>query len=182
MTQSNVKNSKFLSYVLRHKPEAIGLTLNEAGWADINDLISLANKSDHHLTIEHLHAIVEHDKKGRFSISENGKSIRAVQGHSLKTVDLQLDVTTPPSGLLHGTAERFLDSIYTKGLIAKDRQYVHLTEYYDTAIETGQRYGVPVVLHINSQKMQEDGYEFYQAENNVWLTLVVPPDYISDSQ
>jgi len=102
-----------------------------------------------------------------------------VQGHSLKTVDLNLKETTPPANLLHGTAQRFIESINNEGLISQKRQYVHLTEDYDTATKTGMRYGKPVVLSIDSRKMQEEGYKFYQAENNVWLTLAVPPAYIT---
>jgi len=177
--KNNTETSKFLSYILRHEPDAIGLVLSSDGWADINELMQLANTSGNNITLEQIHSIVENDKKGRFSISENGQYIRAVQGHSLKTVDLNLKETTPPANLLHGTAQRFIESIHNEGLLPQERQYVHLTEDYDTAIKTGMRYGKPVVLNIDSHKMQEEGYKFYQAENNVWLTLTVPPAYIT---
>jgi len=177
--KNNTETSKFLSYILRHEPDAIGLVLSSDGWADINELMQLANTSGNNITLEQIHSIVENDKKGRFSISENGQYIRAVQGHSLKTVDLNLKETTPPANLLHGTAQRFIESIHNEGLLPQERQYVHLTEDYDTAIKTGMRYGKPVVLNIDSHKMQEEGYKFYQAENNVWLTLAVPPAYIT---
>ena len=179
MKKPNVETSKFLSYILRHEPESIGLTLDSEGWADINDLIQLANTSGNSIILEQIHSIVENDKKGRFSIASDGQYIRAVQGHSLQAVDLKLTEAKPPSNLLHGTAQRFVEKINVEGLISKDRQYVHLTEDYETAVKTGMRYGKPVVLAIDSQKMQEDGYKFYQAENNVWLTLAVPSAYIS---
>ncbi|WP_201591378.1 RNA 2'-phosphotransferase [Psychrobacter fozii] len=179
MKKPNVETSKFLSYILRHEPESIGLTLDSEGWADINDLIQLANTSGNNITLEKIHSIVENDKKGRFSVASDGQCIRAVQGHSLQSVDLKLEETTPPASLFHGTAQRFIESISAEGLITKDRQYVHLTADYETAVKTGMRYGKPVVLNIDSQKMQEDGCKFYQAENNVWLTLAVPPAYIN---
>ena len=179
MKKTNIETSKFLSYILRHEPESIGLTLDSEGWADINDLIQLANTSGNNITLEQIHSIVENDKKGRFSVASDGQSIRAVQGHSLQSVDLNLEEATPPASLFHGTAQRFIESINAEGLISKDRQYVHLTADYETAVKTGMRYGRPVVLNIDSQKMQEDGCKFYQAENNVWLTLAVPPAYIN---
>ena len=179
MKKEAVEISKFLSYILRHEPESINLTLDSEGWAEINELVQLANTSGNNITLEQIHSTVENDKKGRFSVSSDGKRIRAVQGHSLKTVDLKLKEVTPPARLLHGTAQRFIEKINNKGLVPKDRQYVHLTENYDTAISTGMRYGKPVVLDIDSQKMQKDGYKFYQAENDVWLTLKVPPVYIA---
>ncbi|MGP9518667.1 RNA 2'-phosphotransferase [Psychrobacter sp. AOP7-C1-14] len=177
--KNNTETSKFLSYILRHEPDSIGLVLSSDGWADINELMQLANTSGTVISLEQIHSIVKNDKKGRFSISEDGQYIRAVQGHSLKTVDLNLKETTPPANLLHGTAQRFIESIHNEGLLPQERQYVHLTEDYDTAIKTGMRYGKPVVLNIDSHKMQEEGYKFYQAENNVWLTLTVPPAYIT---
>ncbi|MDN3454613.1 MULTISPECIES: RNA 2'-phosphotransferase [unclassified Psychrobacter] len=177
--KNNTETSKFLSYILRHEPDSIGLVLNSDGWADINELIQLANTSGNNITLEQIHSIVESDKKGRFSISKDDQYIRAVQGHSLKTVDLNLKETTPPANLLHGTAQRFIESINNEGLISQKRQYVHLTEDYDTAIKTGMRYGKPVVLSIDSRKMQKEGYKFYQAENDVWLTSTVPPAYIA---
>lgn len=177
--KNNTETSKFLSYILRHEPDSIGLVLSSDGWADINELIQLANTSGNNITLEQIHSIVESDKKGRFSISEDDQYIRAVQGHSLKTVDLNLKETTPPANLLHGTAQRFIESINNEGLISQKRQYVHLTEDYDTAIKTGMRYGKPVVLSIDSRKMQKEGYKFYQAENDVWLTSTVPPAYIA---
>ena len=177
--KNNTETSKFLSYILRHEPDAIGLVLSSDGWADINELIQLANTSGNNITLEQIHSIVESDKKGRFSISEDGQCIRAVQGHSLKTVDLNLKETTPPANLLHGTAQRFIESIHNEGLLSQKRQYVHLTEDYDTAIKTGMRYGKPVVLSIDSRKMQEEGYKFYQAENDVWLTSTVPSAFIA---
>ncbi|MGO2339084.1 MAG: RNA 2'-phosphotransferase [Psychrobacter sp.] len=177
--KNNTETSKFLSYILRHEPDAIGLVLSSDGWANINELIQSANTSGNNITLEQIYSIVESDKKGRFSISDDGQYIRAVQGHSLKTVDLNLKETTPPANLLHGTAQRFIESIHNEGLLSQKRQYVHLTEDYDTAIKTGMRYGKPVVLNIDSRKMQEEGYKFYQAENDVWLTSTVPLAYIA---
>ena len=178
MKKNSIETSRFLSYILRHEPESIGLILDNAGWANINELVQLANTSGNNITLEQLHAIVENDKKGRFSISDDRQFIRAVQGHSLKTIDLKLEEAIPPVSLFHGTAQRFIGNISNEGLLPRERQYVHLTEDSNTAIETGMRYGKPVVLEINSHKMQEDGYKFYQAENDVWLTSAVPSAYI----
>ena len=178
MSKANVTTSKFLSYILRHEPQSIGLTLDNEGWADIEELIQLANASGNALTVKQLFSIVENDAKQRFSLSEDKKNIRAAQGHSLKSVNLDLSEASPPEHLFHGTAKRFMTSIDAKGLLPQQRQYVHLTDNRDTAIDTGRRYGKAVLLNVDSQKMASEGYKFYQADNGVWLTLEVPPTYI----
>ncbi|MDO5768248.1 MAG: RNA 2'-phosphotransferase [Psychrobacter sp.] len=182
MKNNNIGISKFLSYILRHKPESIGLSLNTEGWADINELVRLADKSGNAITLTDITSTVKADAKGRFSISDDGRYIRAVQGHSLKSVDLKLTEAIPPACLVHGTAQRFIDNILKEGLVPKQRQYVHLTENINTAKQTGSRYGKPVVLAIDSQKMHAAGYLFYKSENNVWLTKSVPPIYITISK
>ena len=168
------QTSKFLSYVLRHKPDAIGLELDSEGWVAIDELISKANVP---ITEELLKEVVITNDKQRFAISKDGKRIRANQGHSVK-VDLQLKSQQPPDILYHGTASRFLDDILKEGLKPKQRQHVHLSSDTDTAIAVGQRYGEPVVLTVNARKMYQQGYKFFLSKNNVWLTESVPPSQI----
>ncbi|MEQ9846194.1 RNA 2'-phosphotransferase [Pectobacterium brasiliense] len=170
--------SKFLSYVLRHKPEAIGLTLNSEGWANIAELISGAAKDGRLLTREMIQDVVDSSDKKRFSISADGLSIRAAQGHSSSQVDLRYEPKVPPELLYHGTATRFVDSINQQGLLPGSRQYVHLSADEATAINVGQRHGKPVVLTIKAREMHQQGFVFYQADNGVWLTLTVPVPFI----
>jgi putative RNA 2'-phosphotransferase len=166
--------SKFLSYVLRHQPDAIGITLDREGWVDIAALISAAGNAGKQLDHQCIQTVVATSDKKRFSISEDGLRIRAVQGHSTDRVDISYAEKTPPALLHHGTATRFLESINKEGLKPGSRQYVHLSEDKDTARTVGQRYGKPVVLTIRALQMHEQGFKFYQAENGVWLTLSVP--------
>ena len=166
--------SKFLSYVLRHQPDAIGISLDREGWVDIAALISAADNAGKQLDHECIQAVVASNDKKRFSISEDGLRIRAVQGHSAKSVDISYAKRTPPELLYHGTATQFLKSIHKEGLKPGLRQYVHLSQDEDTAHTVGQRYGKPVVLKIRALLMHEQGFKFYQAENGVWLTLSVP--------
>lgn len=179
MNKVNVTTSKFLSYILRHEPQSIGLTLDNEGWADIEELVRLANDSGNALTLKQLFSIAENDAKQRFSLTPDKKYIRAAQGHSLKSVNLDLGEATPPDHLFHGTAKRFMESIEANGLLPQQRQYVHLTENRDTAIDTGRRYGKAVLLNVDCQRMASEGHKFYQADNGVWLTLAVPRTYIS---
>lgn len=175
--KDKVQISRFLSYILRHSPESIGLSLDEQGWGEISQLILLAQKKGTQLTLELINDVVKTNDKKRFTISENGLFIRAVQGHSLKTtVDYQ--AITPPKILYHGTATRFIDSIFNQGLIPNGRQYVHLSQDYKTAVNVGNRHGKAVVLIVDSEKMFSEGFEFYQADNGVWLTLSVPVKYL----
>lgn len=173
------KTSKFLSYVLRHKPGAIGLTLDDQGWASIDELIDKANQSGEVTSLDRdlIQTVVETNDKKRFVISNDGQRIRAAQGHSID-VDLQLKPVEPPEFLYHGTATRFLDSILKEGLKPQQRQYVHLSKDIETATKVGQRYGKPVVLTIKSLLMYEQGFKFHLAENGVWLTERIPIDFI----
>jgi len=173
------KKSKFLSFVLRHKPDAICLNLDENGWADIEELIKKTNASDEVTLLNRalIQEIVDTNDKKRFVISEDGKNIRANQGHSID-VDLQLKQVTPPEFLYHGTATRFLDSILKEGLKPQQRQHVHLSTDIETATAVGQRYGKPVILTIKALLMYEQGFMFYRSENGVWLTNKVEPFFL----
>lgn len=170
--------SKFLALVLRHKPETIGLELDESGWVSIDDLLAALSRHGKPLELQQLHDIVENNDKKRFAISEDGKKIRASQGHSLK-VDLGYQQAHPPDVLYHGTATRFIASIKETGLIKQNRLHVHLSESIDTASSVGRRYGTLVLLEIDARRMHADGCAFYLSANGVWLTDSVPADYIS---
>jgi len=172
------KISKFLSYVLRHKPEAIGIQLNSEGWIGVEELITAAKKEGNNLSRALLDEVVFTNDKQRFAYSADGLSIRANQGHSVD-IELALKPTTPPDTLYHGTATRFKVSIEQQGLIKKQRQYVHLSAIHETAISVGQRYGKPIVLSINSKQMHKDGHMFYLSKNGVWLTEFVQVNYIN---
>ncbi|MHC4945992.1 MAG: RNA 2'-phosphotransferase [Planctomycetota bacterium] len=174
----NVKLSKFLSYVLRHKPEKIGLELDGQGWASIDDLIECTCASGRTLDRALLMEVVRTNDKQRFAISDDGTRIRASQGHSIP-VDLELEPSEPPELLFHGTADRFLDSILAKGIQPRNRQHVHLSLDHATAVKVGQRHGRPVVLEIEAKAMHSSGHPFFLSANNVWLALEVPPEFLS---
>ncbi|WP_298208706.1 RNA 2'-phosphotransferase [Acidovorax sp.] len=176
--QSLVTASKFLSLVLRHKPQTIGLTLDPAGWADVNELLLKAAQHKRPLPLELLQTVVETSDKKRFAFSSDGSKIRANQGHSID-VELGLPAANPPAVLYHGTAQRFLDSILAQGLTKQQRHHVHLTEDQATAVAVGSRYGHPVLLAIDARCMAEDGRVFFLAANGVWLTEQVPSSYVS---
>lgn len=168
--------SKYISLILRHKPEVIGITLDEHGWADVDELIKgVAKTKDFDMNM--LEEIVRTDEKGRYSFNEDKTLIRANQGHSVK-VDVELEKTEPPEILFHGTGEKYCISIDNEGLIPKSRLYVHLSSDIDTAIKVGRRHGRPVVYTVDSDRMFKDGYDFYLSVNGVWLTEKVPVEYI----
>lgn len=179
MSKQHAETSKFLSFVLRHEPQAIGLTLDREGWADIAALIAGAQQSGRELDEALIRAVVESSDKKRFSISDDGLRIRAAQGHSTESVSIAYAEKPPPEFLYHGTATRFLESIMREGLKSGERQYVHLSEDVQTATAVGQRYGKPVVLKIEALRMHQQGFKFFQAENGVWLTQCVPSSSIA---
>jgi putative RNA 2'-phosphotransferase len=178
MENYEIQLSKFLSYLLRHEPQAIGLDLDEEGWGSIQELVDKANQHGHPINRDQILQVVKNNDKQRFSISSDGLKIRAVQGHSNPAVHIHYVPKIPPESLFHGTADRFLESIRNKDLISGERQYVHLSANRQTAEKVGKRHGKSVVLQIKSQEMQKCGLSFFQAENGVWLTKSVPIEYI----
>ena len=172
-----VKTSKFLSLVLRHKPETIGLSLDANGWADTHELLEKLNGHGQPLTLDQLQHVVATNDKQRFAFSADLTKIRASQGHSLE-VDLAYEEREPPDVLYHGTAEKNIAAIRKEGLKKGKRHHVHLSLDVTTAKAVGSRYGKPVVLTIHAKQMMVDCFPFYQATNGVWLTEWVPPQYI----
>lgn len=174
MRDQSTETSKFLSYVLRHHPDSIGIKLDSEGWTDIGALIAAAAKAGKRLDRHLIQTVVATNDKKRFAISDDGLRIRAVQGHSVKTVDITFASLTPPEFLYHGTATRFVDSIRKQGLLPGSRQYVHLSQDVKTARTVGSRHGFPVVLRVEAARMHEEGAQFFQADNGVWLVAAVP--------
>ena len=170
------KLSQFISYILRHKPEDIGIRLDEHGWAKVEELIDGINSSGYYIDMNRLERIVREDNKQRYSFSDDKRFIRANQGHSIQ-VDVELEEKIPPEVLYRGTGEKYTQNIDMEGLIQKSRLYVHLSSDIETALTVGKRHGKPVLYVIDSQKMYEDGYKFYLSKNNVWLTKGVPGKY-----
>lgn len=168
--------SKFISLILRHKPETIGITLDKHGWADVTELLDGINKTTP-ITMTDLEEIVKEDNKQRYSFNDDKTLIRANQGHSIP-VDVELKQEVPPETLYHGTGVKYLDSIKKDGLIPKSRLYVHLSKDEQTATTVGARHGEPVILKVRAKKMHDNGYKFYQSVNGVWLTDSVPLQYI----
>ena len=170
------KVSKYFSYLLRHKPDSIGLVLDDQGWASIDELIS--KTIDFKLSRELIDIVVETNDKQRFAVNPARTKIRANQGHSIN-IDLDLEPQKPPLLLLHGTAERFMDRIKKEGLNKQNRHHVHLTESVAVAKAVGSRYGKIVLLEIDVETMHKKGYKFFKTDNNVWLVESVPYNFIS---
>lgn len=178
MNQSrSVKVSKFLSYHLRHHPEELGLELEPGGWVNLEILLTAAQNYNFPLTLEELKEVVKNSEKQRFSFNSDQTKMRANQGHSVE-VDLQLNPVIPPDILYHGTGKQLIEPILAQGLQKMTRHHVHLSADVETATKVGQRKGKPLILVINAQAMHEAGYQFYCADNGVWLVDSVPPEYL----
>jgi putative RNA 2'-phosphotransferase len=170
--------SKNLSYVLRHRPDAVGLELQEGGWISVDDLLAAFERTGKELSLPLLKQVVAESDKQRFEFSADGDRIRARQGHSAE-VDLGYEPATPPDVLYHGTATRNLDSIFAEGLLKGQRHHVHLSTNQETMVQVAMRHGKPVLLTVDAVRMAADGHLFYITGNNVWLTEHVPPRYLS---
>lgn len=169
--------SKFLSLVLRHNPELIGIKIDKQGWANVDELINKTNKYGQVLTIDELKIIVKDNDKQRFSFNDDMTKIKANQGHSIN-IQLSLEAIEPPEFLFHGTTYKFMSAIRLEGLKKMSRNHVHLSNNIFTATNVGQRHGLPVILTVKSGEMFKDGFLFYLSENKVWLADHVPVKYI----
>ena len=164
------ERSKFLSYVLRHKPEEFGLTLAEGGWVSVEALMKSCG-----FTKEELDEIVSTDNKKRYSFDNNG-NIRANQGHST-VVEMNFKEVEPPEELYHGTGSKNKSIIFSEGIKKMNRQYVHLSSDKKTAIAVGKRHGDPLLITVKAKQMFNDGCKFYCSDNGVWLTDYIDPKY-----
>lgn len=178
-TDDLVAISKFLSYLLRHHPEEIGLELDQYGWADIAELIHKAEKNGRSISREDINQILENGTKKRFILSKDGEYIRAGYGHSID-VDLELKPTSPPDQLYHGTARKNLSSIVADGIHPGTRNFVHLSTTQEDARFVGGRHGKPIILAVQAKQMSQEGFNFFQSESEpcIWLTKKVPPQFL----
>jgi putative RNA 2'-phosphotransferase len=177
MKRDYTKQSKFLSLILRHEPERIGITLDGAGWVDVEALLAACARHGVAISRAELDELVASSDKQRFAFDETRTRIRANQGHSVE-VELGHQPATPPDVLYHGTPEKFVASILREGLKKGQRHHVHLSERIETARKVGERRGKPVILRIDARRMQSDGFTFYVTPNRVWLVDEVPPKYV----
>ena len=176
-SKNDARLGRFLSLILRHHPEAAGITLDAHGWADVGALLRGVCATGREIDREALERIVRKDNKQRYTFNEDHSRIRANQGHSIQ-VDVELRKVQPPQYLYHGTAARFLPTIRTDGIRKMNRQYVHLSPDYQTAVAVGRRHGSPVVvLRIEAGTMAQNGIVFYRSKNGVWLCDYVSPEY-----
>ena len=172
--------SKYMSLILRHKPEVIGIKLDANGWADVEALLTGISRK-YPIDRDVLEDIVRSDGKQRYSFNEDRTMIRANQGHSIQ-VDVELSEAEPPEMLYHGTAQRFAASIESQGLLPRSRLYVHLSSDMETAEKVGRRHGKPVIYLVSAGQMRRDGYSFYLSANGVWLTKAVPSQYLKQAE
>ncbi len=170
--------SKFLSLVLRHRPSKIGITLDDAGWTSVADLLARLQDAGRDISLKLLETIVADNDKQRFQFSEDGTLIRATQGHSID-VDLGYQPSIPPDVLSHGTPTTSVAAIRNQGLTKQQRHHVHLHVDQHLAASVGQRRGTPVVLSVDAKRMAAAGFAFYVTPNSVWLTVQVPPEFIT---
>ena len=176
MKMNLTSTSKFVSLILRHKPETIGIQLDEHGWANVEELIAGISKT-HEINREILEKIVRTDNKQRFTFNEDKTKIRANQGHSIP-VDVELPEAVPPDRLWHRTGAKYVASIDQQGLIPRSRLYAYLSSDVATATKVGSRHGKPVIYIVKTKEMHDDGYKFYLSKNGVWLTKEVPVIYL----
>lgn len=171
------KISRKLALVLRHRPEVFNLQPDGQGWCEVEAVLAGFCNSGEHVTRDMLGQVVMNCDKQRYAFSEDGRYIRANQGHSIP-VELGYRQATPPDILYHGTATRYLGPILREGLRKGNRHHVHLSADRETAAKVGRRHGKVAILRVDSRAMQEAGYAFFRSANGVWLAEHVPEQFL----
>jgi putative RNA 2'-phosphotransferase len=169
--------SRFLSLILRHEPSRVGITLDQAGWVEVEALLAALADHGQPVSQEQLERVVRSSDKQRFGFDDSRSRIRANQGHSVQ-VHLGLPPSTPPDRLFHGTPVRNLHPIMRDGLLPMRRHAVHLSPDEATAQRVGARRGACAVLVVDAKAMHEAGHSFTVSANGVWLVSAVPPSYL----
>ncbi len=168
---------------LRHRPEILGLTVDGAGYCYKRELKKALREKGYDVNDEDLESILSNE---RFGVDKTGQKARVDYGNSLgiKLSDMYEKSEEPPEILFHGTSVDAVNSIKEEGIIRfskdgnKPRDHVFLTDREIIAIKKGMRHGVGVALPVLARKMHEDGYLYYHAKNDIWLTDHIPPEYI----
>lgn len=179
MREDLIQLSRTISHALRHKPEQYGLTLDEEGWVEVQDLLAALaarRREWQHVSEADLRAMMAQSDKQRFELQDG--RIRAFYGHSvLRKVERVPAV--PPAVLFHGTTPQAAAAIRTGGLRPMKRQYVHLSADEVTALQVGRRRSAsPVILKIDAERAHQHGITFYLGNDMVWLADAIPPEFI----
>jgi putative RNA 2'-phosphotransferase len=170
--------SKLICYWLRHSPQDANLNVDDFGWANLDQILFALLTKNVSYDVEKLIKLNGSFDKVRWEIDVKQNRIRATHGHSFPVL-LDEKEKTPPETLYHGTATNKLSSIIEQGLLAMNRQFVHLSDNVETAMTVGKRHGKPFVIEINTEELIENGWIFYQTSNNVWLTTKIPNQYLT---
>ncbi len=182
--RERIRLSKKMTGLLRHYGDRYGLRIDKNGWVRIEDLVRALRSMPGYEWVEkrHVMEVVRRDDKGRYEIKE--EYIRARYGHSMPHVSPEYEeAVNPPSVLYHGTPLRNLSGIMTRGLLPGKRHWVHLTTRPEMALETGRRYGRPVVLlEIDTSCLERKNITLFRASEMVILVRHVPPECIKVSR
>ena len=170
-----VNKSRILSSILRHDPYSFGLSISKEGWVRVDDIINNVKELN---SIDIIEAIVQHNNKKRYAFNDDKTLIRALQGHSLGEVKIDLQKVILTHDLYHGTNPDIVDVILKEGLKAMGRTHVHLSKDEHTAFLVGKRHSKPNKPAILIIDYKAD-IDFYISENGVYLTDYVDPKYLS---
>ncbi len=175
--KQNKKISKLISYWLRHKPEDANIKLDKFGWARIEDVLTALKSNNFNFSSNQLIELNNSFDKVRWKIDLTKHKIKATHGHSI-SIEQELKPEFPNEILYHGTASKNLSGIIKTGLKSGQRQYVHLSETMEMAIEVGRRHGKPFIIEVDTKKLLHEGWKFYQTEQDVWLTSDIHLKYL----
>ena len=179
--------SKFLTLILRHKPDILGIQLDKRGFVNLDILVERIKKVKNFswVTKRDILSLVESDEKGRFEIKKANKNllIRARYGHNIN-LDIEIEYEKVEPGsikyLFHGTNSKVLPWILKEGLMPMARKYVHLSPTPEDAYMVGsRRRGKVVILKIDVERYLKDGGIIWKATDKVYLAKHIPPQYLS---
>lgn len=168
--------SRFLTFLLRHKPKDYPLALDGEGFAPWQDVVDLVRQRFYDVTEQQMRALTAGGSKKRFEI--RGDQVRATYGHSFP-VDLGGRLAEPPAQLYFGAARDLVQSMLRRGLEPRDRRYVHLSITADEAESVARRHDpAPSVLVIDAQAAYSEGVRFYES-GPLFLVDKIPAKFLT---
>ncbi len=169
-----------LCYYLRHGAAKNNIPIDSEGYVSVAVILALKEFKD--VDIDYIRNVVKEDEKKRYQLRTDSSGqlfIRAVQGHSIKTLDheLMMETIEDPSlykniNIVHGTFSKFLDLIMSEGLKTMSRNHIHFAMGYpeDSQVISGVRQGCDVFIELNLELAMRNGIKILKSANNVILT------------
>jgi putative RNA 2'-phosphotransferase len=168
--------AKFISYVLRQRPDEFGLVPDEEGFVSLKELLQAIHEEEGWRYVQrcHIQEILWFQENHGLEIVEG--RIRAAPGHNFE-MRLTYPESQPPKLLYYGTSRKSYPHVLQQGLRSAGDKGIHLSTTRDMALRIAKRKDPqPVILEIFAEKAWEQGISFRRANELIYLVKSLSPN------